>query len=163
MLLDLSISLAISLWVEASDGLIPKIYIPIRSRALNINPRPIPSLGPSLWFDPSQSRSDPRSLPMSKLLYKFSCNGFILIILYCMKEFSLFLHSTRGPWIVVVPFYPLRKVLGVLQFLNFCIRIKRMLLTKPGGYYQTQRIWKHKSLNHPDADAHYQAPNHPDS
>ena len=35
-----------------SDGSIPKISIPIRSRALNIDPGPIPSLGPSLWFNP---------------------------------------------------------------------------------------------------------------
>ena len=102
-----------------SDGSIPKISIPIRSRALNIDPGPIPSLGPSLWFDPGpipgRSRSDPRSLPMPKLLYRFSCYGFILIILYCIEEFSLFLHSSST-------IYPLGMVLGVLQFLNFCIR-----------------------------------------
>ena len=44
-------------YVYYSVGLIPKISIPIRSQALNIDPGPIPSLGPSLLFDPGPIRS----------------------------------------------------------------------------------------------------------
>ena len=72
-----------------SDGSIPKISIPIRSRALNIDPGPIPSLGPSLQFDPGPIpiRSPIPThaqafIPMASLI-------FIGLMLIFYREFSV--------------------------------------------------------------------------
>ena len=84
----------------SSDGSIPKISIPIRSRALKIDPGPIPSLGPSLQFDPGPIpiRSP---IPTHAQDFILSCYVFILIILYCMGKNSTkykgSFHSTILP------------------------------------------------------------------